>query len=78
MAAEREFRLLVDLKMGRPGCALLQALGAEGDYSFFLIGYTDIWLVAPTPDMGFVRGPESQFKQLFDFELAKYRKEKNG
>lgn len=63
-----EYRLLVDLKLGRPGCILLQALGAEGDYRLFLYRYTDIWLVAPTPDMKWYRGTKSDFELVFSKE----------
>lgn len=69
MSEDPEYRLCVDMVSGRPGCVLLQALGADGDYSFFLSGYVDIWLLAPTTNMGWVRGPRSQFKQLFDINL---------
>lgn len=62
---DSKYRLLVDLKLGRPGCILLQALGAEGDYRLFLYRYTDIWLVGITPDMKWYRGTESVFEQAF-------------
>ena len=75
---EPEYRLCVDMKSGRPGCVLLQALGGEGDYNWFLSAYTDIWLVAPTPDMGWVRGPESLFKKLFDLNLKEKKEAKKA
>lgn len=64
-----EYLLCVDVDTGRPGCVLLQALGAEGDYSYFLSAYNDIWLLAPTKNMAWVRGPESLFKKLFNQEI---------
>lgn len=76
MKKDPEYRLLVDTKSGRPACALLQAFGAEGDYRFFLGMYSELWLVAPTKGMKWVRGPESQFKAVFDFELSQMKKEK--
>jgi len=45
-------RLVYDLKLGRPGCVLLQAaLGADYTHNFQLDFPSESWLVAPTPDM---------------------------
>jgi hypothetical protein len=54
--------LVVDVKLRRPGCALIQA--AHGVRANDIIGLIDSnkWLLAPTPDMYLVEGTMDQWR----------------
>ena len=57
-------RLLVDLKLKRPGCVLLQAV-ARGDSGTLHRHFdTEDWLVAPTDGMRMVLGTDDEWARF--------------
>jgi hypothetical protein len=63
--------LVYDLKLRRPGCALLQAaLGGSGGIAGQFP--TEHWLLAPTPDMKSYNISDEQLRQVIKYhrELA--------
>ena len=72
-------QIAFDVKLGRPGCALLQASmgGLTGD-AFAMNFPPETWLLHPTPNMGvYPIAGEHQLKQLVAMSIAR-TKEQEG
>ena len=54
---------VVDLKLRRPACVLLQAV-MGGDIRVAHMFPAEHWLLAPTPDMARVKAPRSDWERL--------------
>jgi hypothetical protein len=61
-----QIALVVDVKLRRPACVLLQA--CMGGDNHFVSGTFQAkhWLIAPTPDMHLVKGTREQWKKFSD------------
>lgn len=56
-------KIVFDVKLKRPGCALLQAAygGTPGIHRYFPV---ETWLLAPTPDMAAYEATPEQLEKL--------------
>lgn len=78
---DEEVSLLVCTETLRPGCVLVQALGARGNYKSLLSEFTNIWLLAPTPTMALIKGKIREFREVFrvaEKEMEDARKKKSA
>lgn len=58
-------KLIIDVKLKRPGCALIQAMG-DTDMSLFWMFDPATWLTAPTPDMKLIEGTEEEWRLFIE------------
>lgn len=69
--------LVVDLKLRRPACVLLQAAFGCGHNNGFLqmTFEPNDWLLSPTPDMQKIRGTREEWQRLAAMLANKKKKE---
>jgi hypothetical protein len=59
-----EITLIFDVKLKRPGCALIQALGGCPSHPLYDFWDTKDWLLSPTPDMRRVTGTVEEWRAI--------------
>lgn len=61
----RTFGIVIDVKLRRPACVLLQAVyGGDPEAFRRYFGGADNWLIDPTPDMRMIEGTDEQWTRF--------------
>jgi hypothetical protein len=75
MPEEKKIRLVYDLDLKRPACALLQAAMGGDSHALYEVGFTsEDWLISPTPGMRLIAGTLDEWHRAV--EITHRNKEK--